>query len=108
MKHTRQVLAAASLLLASPFVLAQASPPPASAPTREEVSKQAREATKAGKIEHGEADHDAGRPSAKVAKSGTSSAQVRKEGAAAAKAGQTESGEASVVQKAEEGVKPKK
>jgi hypothetical protein len=72
------------------------------------VRQEARDATKAGKIEHGEADHDAGRPAAKTAKSTTPREQVRKEGAAAAKAGQTESGEASVMQKAEEGAKPKK
>ena len=68
MKHTRHVLATAGLVRASQVVLAQAvAPVPASAPTRAEVRKEAREAVKAEKIEHGEADHDAGRPPSKPA-----------------------------------------
>lgn len=63
-------------------------------PTREQVRKEAIEANKAGKIEHGEADHDAGRPPAKPAKSAVTRAEVRSETKAAVKAGKIEHGEA--------------
>lgn len=73
--------------------LAQPSPA-ASAPTRAEVRKEAAAANRAGKIEHGEADHDAGRAPPKAAPSTVKRSDVRKEAAAANKAGKIEHGEA--------------
>jgi hypothetical protein len=67
---------------------------PAKPLTRAEVRQQAASANMAGKIEHGEADHDAGRAPAKPAPSTVKRADVRKEAAAANKAGKIEHGEA--------------
>lgn len=90
---------------------AASRPPPKpqkSATSRDQVRQETLRAAKAGQLPHGDADPCAEGPQPKPAKSTVSREQVRKEGADAAKAGQTESGEASVLQKAEEGVKPKK
>lgn len=95
MKRPRLLLLAACLAGGPCLVLAQAAAPqpPASAPTRDQVRQETREAVKAGKIEHGEADHAEGRPAAKPPKSTTSRESVRKEAAAANKAGTIEHGE---------------